>query len=127
MAIKWFKSKPATRISRGQALRCRPIKNPLVIETRLETGELQLAWPVELKPWMQTLLDRIQKNHTPPQRKLQLDHLGSGVWRMIDNQRDVHEIIARFADAHQLDAQEAEPAVTKFLYDLGKRGLLGFK
>jgi hypothetical protein len=46
---------------------------------------------------------------------------------MIDGKRTVWDIVAAFAEAHQLEIREAEMAVTQFLRDLGKRGLIGMQ
>jgi hypothetical protein len=61
------------------------------------------------------------------EKKLQLDELGTQVWKLVDNRRTVREIVREFARSHQLMEKEAEVAVTRFLRELGKRGLIGLR
>ena len=65
--------------------------------------------------------------HRLDQERLQLDNLGTEVWKMIDGKRTVRDIVDAFAETHQLEGREAEMAVTQFLRDLGKRGLIGLQ
>lgn len=60
-------------------------------------------------------------------KKLQLDALGTEVWDLIDGRRSVRKIIQRFAETHRLHPREAEVSVTRFLRELGKRGLIGLQ
>ena len=59
--------------------------------------------------------------------RLQLDRLGTGVWDMLDGRRSLGRICAAFAEEHQLDPREAEIAVTQFVRELGRRGLVGLR
>ncbi len=114
-------------ISRADALGCTPVKNRHVRESHLESGEVVVHYPVAVHPWMARLV-RFLGNETaatPRVRKLQLDALGSAVWEMIDGKRSLRRIVAAFAAAHQLEAREAEIAVTQFVRELGRRGLIG--
>ena len=127
--MKWFKStrKPPL-ITREDALRHVPVKNPAVRETRLESGEIQLTYPQQLRPFMAALMRRIGGAQTRPiERKLQLDALGTQVWDLVNGQRSVERLIRSFADAHQIHAREAEVAVTQFLRQLGRRGLIALR
>lgn len=127
--MKWFKStrKPPL-ITREEALRHVPVKNPAVRETRLESGEIQLTYPQQLRPFMAALMRRIGGAQTRPiERKLQLDALGTQVWDLVNGQRSVERLIGSFADAHQIHAREAEVAVTQFLRQLGRRGLIALR
>ncbi len=117
----------AAPLHRQQALSCIPICNPEVKAEEQEDG-LLLSWPVEVKPWFQSVFKRF--SHRPSNRvtrKLQLDVLGSSVWQLVDNQLTVAEIVERFRTTHQLGSREAELAVTGFLKDLGKRELLAMR
>ncbi len=46
---------------------------------------------------------------------------------MLDGRRSLGRIAAAFAEAHQLEPREAEIAVTQFIRDLGRRGLVGLR
>ena len=114
--------------SRDHALACIPVKNPRLAERENENGELCLTYQVQVKPWFQGIYKRFaNRRDTVIDRKLQLDALGTAVWRMIDGQRTVREIIDAFQTAHRLNSREAEISVGSFLKELGKRGLLAMR
>ncbi|MBW2539085.1 MAG: hypothetical protein JRE27_05730 [Deltaproteobacteria bacterium] len=46
-------------ITRTQALECKPVKNNMIKETRLETGEVLLTYPVVMRPWIENLMRRL--------------------------------------------------------------------
>jgi len=113
-------------ISRADALGCTPVKNRHVRESHLESGEVVVHYPVAVHPWLARLARFLGKAAASPRNgKLQLDALGSAVWEMIDGERSLRRIVAAFAAAHQLEAREAEIAVTQFVRELGRRGLIG--
>jgi hypothetical protein len=115
-----------TLITRADALGCTPVKNRHVRESHLESGEVVVHYPVAVRPWVARLVRFLGKEAASPRDgKLQLDALGSAVWDMIDGERNLRRIVAAFAAAHQLEAREAEIAVTQFVRELGRRGLVG--
>ncbi|MDD3618175.1 MAG: PqqD family protein [Desulfobulbaceae bacterium] len=126
------RSKQASRFNRpgskDQALECIPVKNPRVAEEDSGNGEVRLAYQVQVKPWFQGIYKRFSsRRNTVIDRKLQLDVMGTAVWRMIDGQRTVREIVDGFQTAHQTSRREAEISVTTFFRELGKRGLLAMR
>ena len=114
--------------SRREALKCRPVKNPEVIAVRTETGDMLLTYPVTLRPWLVRIYKRFGKSSETTQFKnLQLDQLGTEVWEMINGRWSVERMIEGFMEKHRLHPKEAEAAITSFLRDLGKRGLIAMK
>jgi hypothetical protein len=119
--------KPA-QLSRTDALCCIPIRNPMVVESRMDSGEMLLSYTETLKPWFAGILRRMNKaSEIRRTRKLQLDILGTGVWDLVDGKSTVMEIIDSFAGIHQLYHKEAEVSVIQFLRELGRRGIVGMK
>lgn len=115
-------------LTRAEALTCTPVKNTRVGEARLETGEVLLTYPVRIRPWIANLIRRFGWGIKRVQsKKLHLDELGTAVWDLMDGRRSVRQVIQRFAKRYQLHPKEAEVAVTRFLRELGKRGLIGLK
>jgi hypothetical protein len=109
-------------------LRCRPVKSAMISEQRLENGEVLIRYPVAVRPWMAKLMQRFGRPADAVQvRKLQLDSLGTAVWDLIDGKRSVKEIIQAFAGAYRLQAREAEVSVTRFVRELGRRGVIGLR
>ena len=126
--MKWFKSKRRPTISREEALKSVPVKNPHVEESRLESGDLLLVYPHQARPFFAALSERMGASQNRVfEKKLQLDALGTQVWDLIDGRRPVDRMIRDFAAAHQLHPREAEVSVTQFLRSLGKRGLIGLQ
>ncbi|MDP2644372.1 MAG: PqqD family protein [Desulfobacterales bacterium] len=124
------KKHPAGTITRNEALQSRPVRNRDVREAYLESGEVVLSYPRQIRPWVAGLMKWTGKmpgkNRITP-KKLQLDILGTAVWSLIDGKRSVRRMIDEFARQYQLHPKEAEVAVTRFLHDLGKRGVIGLK
>jgi hypothetical protein len=122
------RKKHHVQTSRAEALEYTPVKNIQVTESRLESGEILLFYPVAIRPWIAALVRRFggpsDKIET---KKIELDVLGAAVWDMIDGNRSVRQIIREFAEQHQLHPREAEVSVTQFLRSLGKRGLIGLQ
>lgn len=126
--MRRFSKKAQISLSRADALNCRPMKNAEVDEALLETGELLLAYPVKVRPWASVLLRRFGRNaEQATQRKLQLDALGTAVWNLLDGHRTVRQVVHAFSRKQQLHPKEAEVAVTQFIRELGRRGLIGLK
>jgi hypothetical protein len=120
------KGKPA--LTRAEALGCIPVKNHHVREQRLESGELVIHYPVTARPWIVKVSTWLGAAATPPRTgKLHLDGLGSTVWAMLDGRASIRAIAAAFAREHRLETREAEVAVTQFVRELGRRGLVGLR
>jgi hypothetical protein len=122
------KNSSAPQLTKSQALTLTPVKNMDAAEVILNSGIVVIHYPVTMRPWMAKWIQRF-KGSSPQMgsRKLQLDTLGTQVWKMIDGKRTVRDIVDTFARTHQLPRREAEMAVTQFLRDLGKRGLVGMR
>ena len=125
--MRVFKKKPkGPTISRAEALNRIPVKNIEITEDRLETGEVLISYPVTIRPFFSTLVKRFGGPEEQVQmKKIQLDTLGSSVWDLLDGKRSVRQLIQIFAETHQLQPREAEVAVTQFIRELGRRGLIG--
>ena len=120
------KKRKKPQISRAEALKCTPVISSQVVEDRLESGEVIIRYPVTIRPFFATWVKRFGGPDDYVQtKKLQLDKLGASVWDMLDGKRSVRRLIELFAETHQLQFREAEVAVTRFLRELGRRGLIG--
>jgi hypothetical protein len=125
-----FRKKPKRdpQFSRVQALKCTPVKNIHVMATRLNSGEILLTYPAAMRPWIAGLIRRFGgTSDRSLTRKLQLDELGTQVWDLIDGNNTVQSVIQRFAANYQLQLKEAEVSVSRFLRELGRRGIIGLR
>jgi len=128
--MKVFKKKPvANRMTRLKALAFKPVKSQQVSETRLETGEVVIEYPLAVRPLIAAVARRLGKSQQDlvQTKKLQLDALGTSVWDLVDGKHSVRRMINIFAETHRLERREAEVSVTQFIRELGKRGLLGLR
>lgn len=126
--MRLFKKKSGPTLSRAEALSRIPSKNLQIREERLDSGEVVIHYPVTIRPFFAGLVKRFGGSESQIQtRKLQLDQLGTSVWAMIDGNSSVRQLISIFATTHQLEVREAEVAVTQFLRELGRRGLIGIR
>jgi hypothetical protein len=125
--MKVFRRKSgASQLSRTEALEYTPVKSRQISETRLESGEIIIEYPLAVRPWIAAIARRLGGHQNRKQtKKLQLDALGTSVWDLVDGKRSVRKIIRIFAKAHRLENKEAEVSVTSFIRQLGQRGLLG--
>jgi hypothetical protein len=58
------------------------------------------------------------------ERKVKLDELGTFVFRLIDGQRPVRQIIDRFAEHSKVNRREAELSTVAFLKSLAERNVI---
>ncbi len=122
------KRKPKPQLSRTAALDCCPAKSVNIAESRLDSGEVMLEYPLAVRPWLAAVARRLGRPvNTIQTKKLQLDAMGTAVWDLMDGRRSVRKIIQIFAKQHRLDNKEAEVSVTSFIRELGQRGLIGLK
>jgi len=91
----------------------------------LDNGDILFTYAIPLSRLFQALHRKFSKDpNDVPRKKLQLDQMGSFVWRLIDGKKTVREIITVFAKEYKVTRQEAETAVTTFLKTLGQRGFI---
>jgi len=113
-------------LSREAALACIPVKSEAVTAYRTEAGIVRLRYPLVVRPWIAELAKRFDgAPHAPPARQLELDELGTLTWALIDGRRSVQAIVGQFARQTRVHPKEAEAAVTRFLRELGRRGIVG--
>ena len=114
------------QLSREEALNCIPVKSAAIQATQTPEGMVRLRYPLVLKPWIAELAQRFSgAQYTPPSRQLELDELGSLTWDLINGKQTVRGIVRQFSGQTQVHPKEAEAAVTRFLRELGRRGIVG--
>lgn len=119
-------SKSEKSLSRTEALACIPQQNETICWEELENGNILFTYAIPLSRFFQALHRKFTKNSVEsPTKRLELDEMGSFVWKLIDGKRSVGKIITSFAHEYKVSNQEAETAVTTFLKTLGQRGFIG--
>jgi hypothetical protein len=120
-----FRKKRPT-ISKDEAMACIPVKSAVVTAYRTDADVIRLRYPLVVKPWIADLAKRFgAAANAPPARQLELDELGTLTWALIDGERTVRDIVRQFARQTRVHPKEAEAAVTRFLRELGRRGIIG--
>lgn len=124
--MKLFQNdKTASPLNRAEALACIPVISTLISWHQQDNGDILIEYPLPVNPFLQALFQRFHKQQPEKlTRKLQLDTMGSKVWQMIDGKQSVKMIIEGFATESSITLHEAELSVTKFIRELGKRGLI---
>lgn len=116
-----FGRKRKPLLTREQSLRTRPVRNPDLEVTRDDKGCVSVNIP-RRKVWWIRLLAKM--SHVPEHRVVSLDEVGTEVWDMCDGKNTAGEIIARFAELHQLSRKEAEVSMVSYLRELARRGMV---
>ena len=105
-----------------------PVRNEAVEETELPGGLVWLAYPLAVKPWFGRLADKVGLwDGRPMTKRVELDEMGTFVWRSIDGRNSVRAIAEMFAEAYEVQLREAELSVTAFIKTIGQRGMIGLK
>lgn len=100
-----------------------PVASRDVVADEAPSGQVRLSLPVAVRPALAGLARRFGLWDGKALRKtVELDAMGSTVWRLIDGKRSVGAIAAALAGRYGLDPREAELAVAEFLRQLGRRG-----
>ncbi len=124
-----MKSSPSEQeksLSRTEALACIPQQNDTTSWEELENGNVLFTYTIPLSRFFQALHRKFTKNSVEtPTKRLELDEMGSFVWKLIDGKKSVGTIITTFAEEYNVSNQEAETAVTTFIKTLGQRGFIG--
>ncbi len=110
-------------VERAEALRLRPIRNPIVRYETLDNGCTVLIVPLRRRGLMR-LLCRIFR--LPAEHRIELDETGSTVWSLCDGQHSVDAIAQRLVRHYKLERREAEYALFAFLNTLVRRGFVAY-
>lgn len=126
--FRFRKRPPAPSLSREAALGLTPVPHQDVLAEDLPGGDVMLVYPLRWRPWMTQLAQRLGGGTSaPPMRRIQLDEMGSRTWRLMDGRRSVREIAHALSGRYRLPREEAEMAVSQFIRELGRRGLVGLR
>lgn len=108
--------------SADEFLDATPIANQAVKEQAISEDRVVLVVPVR-KRWFNSV-PFTWLFYFRSERRLELDALGTQVWRMADGVHTTEQIIEAFAAEHRLSFHEARVCVTQFLRMLTERNLV---
>ncbi len=105
-----------------------PVRNTEVKETDVAGGLIQLSYPLAIKPWFGRLAEKVGMwDKRPMIKHLELDEMGTFVWRTINGENSVRQIAVAFVAKYEVQPREAELSVTAFIKTIGQRGIIGLK
>jgi hypothetical protein len=116
------KSKAKLTPSRSEWLKLRPLRNPQ-LEWHEEDGEIILVIK-RAHNWKTRLLNLLFP--LPEEKRVALDKIGADVWRLLDGQNTVGQIVKTLAGKYQIEPREAELSLQQYFKELGRRGYVGF-
>ena len=109
------------RITRQDALRVYPVRNP------------SLEWEIDEEGVVSATLRRPDNLKSrligsflmaPESRQLKLDEVGTFVWNLCDGKHTVKDIVEAMVARYKLSRREVEVSLTEFLRRLAKRGMI---
>jgi phage terminase large subunit-like protein len=115
------KSSPPPGITRQDAMRVYPTRNP------------NLEWQLDEEGVVTATLKRPKdlRNRVvgaflmlPEARKLKLDEVGTFIWNLCDGEHTVADLVGAMAENYKLSRREVEVSLTEFLRMLAKRGMI---
>ncbi|HUV04415.1 MAG TPA: PqqD family protein [Armatimonadota bacterium] len=120
--LPFVRKKPV--LTRDQALRTRPFRNPAVEWERGDEGEIRLLIP-RRKDLVGRALARAFR--AAEHREIALDDVGSDIWELCDGEHSLEAIVYAVSKKYKMTRRECEASVSAFLKTLGERRLLGFQ
>lgn len=110
--------------SRTDALAAVPVPMPEVRTALTDQGLVRITHPGVLKPWMRRF---VPASVRLPERTLELDAMGTFVWKLMDGTASVGDMARRVAEEYACLPAEAEQAVALFVRQLGQRGIIALR
>lgn len=109
-------------LTRDDALNAIPVRNQSCRVEELDSGLVRISIPA--RP---TLLLKVMKRltDTPAVKKIELDEVGSFVWRHCDGRTTVRALINTLCKEFKLGYRESEVSLTQYLATLARRNLIG--
>ena len=110
-------------LTRDQAMRAWPVRNPALKSNVSEDGLVTIELP-RRKDWMGGLLGMLFS--VPASKPVQLDEIGSFVYDRCEGDHTVNDIVDAMMSEYKLNRREVEVSLTKFLQMLAQRGIIAF-
>lgn len=111
------------KLSREDVFGAVPVKNRAASEREDEDGNLTIVLTREDSFFVKVLNKFF---FIPLEKKIELDEIGSWVWRRCDDRTPVGELINMMAGEYKLSRKEAEVSLMSFLRSLSRKRLIGF-
>ena len=116
-------NKQVPQISREQAMRALPVRNPSLEWRENEDGGIVVTLPRradltgKLLAWV---------FFVPESKPISLDDVGTFVWTRCDGERSLRDIVTELCSEYKMGRRETELSLIEYMKMLGKRGMVGF-
>jgi len=111
-------------LSREQSLEAVVVPSSTLTLKEREDGCLTLGIPFKPSPFVERLSRWLRVPSGGGERPLELDEIGSFVWRMFDSRTTVREMIDRLMAEYKLNRKDAEISLTTFIRTLVRKRLV---
>jgi len=111
----------APSLDRKKSLSATAVISPLVRMERDDAGHIVLHLPRRRTSMVRTVAKAFK---LPPEKRIELDELGSYTVELCDGSHTVAEIIRLFAEKFRLGRREAEVSMISYLQMLAGRGII---
>ena len=119
----WRKKAVAPPLSREESLKAVVVPVTDVEAQEKPDGTITLAVPFRASRVVERLAQSLGARSGAGERRIELDELGTFVWRMCDGRTTVRQMIERLAARYQLNRKDAEVSLTTFVRTLAAKGL----
>ena len=118
----WPFKKKKRLLSRERFLLSRPVINPMIKTEESEDGAVVLVIPVQRSGIPNVLSKSLS---IPEQKKVQLDEVGSKVWKKIDGKATMSDLSKWMESEFKISQREAEISLNTYFQKLTEKGLVG--
>lgn len=108
---------------RGAMMRLRPVRNDAIEWQENAAGEAELTIPYRKDRFARAVAFIV---HLPETRRVQLDEVGTFVWKMCDGSNTVDAIVTSMVRHYKMNRAEVEASVGRYLQMLAERRFIGF-
>jgi hypothetical protein len=117
-----FKKKKKRSLSRERFLLSRAVINPVIKTEESEDGTIILVIPVSRSG----LPNLVSKSLSiPEKKKVQLDEVGSKVWRKIDGNTSMSDLSKWMESEFKISQREAEVSLSTYFQSLTEKNIAG--
>ncbi|NLI01628.1 MAG: PqqD family protein [Chthonomonadales bacterium] len=108
---------------RGALMGLRPVRNDAITWEENESGEAELSIPYRKDRFAKAVAFLV---HLPEARRVQLDEVGTFVWKLCDGSNTVEGIVRAMTKHYKMNRAEVEASVGRYLQMLAERRFIGF-
>lgn len=101
----------------------RPVRNEAITWQENEAGEAELQIPYRKDRFARAVAFLV---HLPETRRVQLDEVGTFVWKLCDGSNTVEAIVRAMTREYKMNRAEVEASVGRYLQMLAERRFIGF-